>query len=194
MPALARLIFAALLSLGSLFSQAESADNAKPRVTLHTSKGDIVLELYPQKAPVTVANFMNYARSGHYHGTIFHRVLKRFVIQAGGFDEDLIEKDAGEPIVNEAKSSGLDNERWTVAMARTADPDSARAQFFINLRMNLALDARAGKAGYAVFGKVIEGQHVARDIANSKVENIGSFEGVPVEPILINRVTISEGK
>ncbi len=145
----------------------------------------------PDKAPVTVENFLNYARSGFYDGTIFHRVIQRFAVQGGGFTEDLQEKPNGEPIVNESKDSKLRNERWTVAMARTDDPNSARSQFFINMRMNLELDARMGRDGYAVFGKVVEGQHVVRDIAMSKTHAVGDFDDVPVEPIFINSVSVS---
>ncbi|MBD2859126.1 peptidylprolyl isomerase [Spongiibacter sp. KMU-158] len=187
-----------LLFSGTALSETSSAEaassetTAHPTVTLHTSKGDIRIELYPERAPVTVANFLNYARSGHYNGTIFHRVIKRFVIQGGGFDKDLFEKPTGDSIINEAKTAKMNNERWTVAMARTDDPNSARAQFFINLRMNLSLDARAGNPGYAVFGKVIEGQNVARDISLSKTGQIAMFDDVPLEPITINSVSIDE--
>lgn len=182
-------LFLLLTLLTSTVSLAEADE--RPQVTLHTSQGDIVLALYPDKAPVTVANFLGYARSGFYDNTIFHRVIRRFAVQGGGYTKDLVEKPNGEPIVNEAKSSGLRNDRWTVAMARTADPDSARSQFFINMRMNLSLDARAGRAGYAVFGEVIDGQHVVRDIANSKTHAYGGFDDLPVEPILIESVTVS---
>ena len=182
-------LFLLLTLLTSTVSLAEA--DKRPQVTLHTSQGDIVLALYPDKAPVTVANFLGYARSGFYDNTIFHRGIRRFAVQGGGYTKDLVEKPNGEPIVNEAKSSGLRNDRWTVAMARTADPDSARSQFFINMRMNLSLDARAGRAGYAVFGEVIDGQHVVRDIANSKTHAYGGFDDLPVEPILIESVTVA---
>jgi cyclophilin family peptidyl-prolyl cis-trans isomerase len=161
-----------------------------PEVTLHTSMGDIRIELYPERAPITVANFLNYANSGFYDGTIFHRVIRRFVVQGGGHTPDMTEKPNGEPIVNEAKQAGISNERWTVAMARTADPDSARSQFFINLRLNLNLDARMGNPGYAVFGKVIDGFNVVRDISVSKTATKNGFQDVPVEPITINSVSV----
>lgn len=186
-----RLCRITLLLLSLLASTASIAEN-KPLVTLHTSKGDIVIELYPEKAPVTVANFLGYARSGFYDGTIFHRVIKRFAIQGGGIEPDLYEKPNGDPIINEAKTSGLNNERWTVAMARTDDPNSARSQFFINMRMNLSLDARAGRDGYAVFGRVIDGQHVAEDIARVRTHSYGGFDDLPVEPVLLERVTVKE--
>lgn len=171
-------------------SSALNAETEHTEVVLHTSKGDITIELYEDKAPITVANFLEYARSGFYDGTIFHRVVKRFAVQGGGFDKDLNEKPNGDPIVNEAKESGLRNNRWTVAMARTDDPNSARSQFFINMRMNLELDARMGRDGYAVFGKVIDGQHVVRDIATAETHERGGFEDLPVEPIFINSVTV----
>ncbi|MEE2652215.1 MAG: peptidylprolyl isomerase [Pseudomonadota bacterium] len=164
----------------------------KPVVTLHTSKGDIRIELLPDRAPITVENFLNYAKSGFYDGTIFHRVIRRFVVQGGGFTADMVEKPNGEPIVNESKASRLSNQRWTVAMARTDDPNSARSQFFINLRMNLSLDARMGRDGYAVFGHVIDGQHVVRDINNVRTQRVGDFEDVPMEPIILERISINK--
>ncbi|WP_235035647.1 peptidylprolyl isomerase [Zhongshania aliphaticivorans] len=150
-----------------------------------TSKGDISIELFPQKAPITVKNFLNYVNSGFYNGTIFHRVIQRFAVQGGGFTADMVEKPNRDAIINESKSSKLRNERWTVAMARTDDPNSARSQFFINMRMNLNLDARMGRDGYAVFGRVIDGQNVVRDIAISKTHTVNYMSDVPVEPILI---------
>lgn len=181
------IILCALLLIGAA---AQAADKQHSIVVLHTSMGDITIELYDDKAPVTVANFLGYANSGFYDGTIFHRVIKRFAIQGGGFTKDLTEKPNGDPIINEAKTSKLRNDRWTVAMARTDDPNSARSQFFINMRMNLDLDARGGKDGYAVFGEVIDGQFVAREIANTKTQSLGGFDDVPVEPIFINSVTV----
>lgn len=186
------IIALALLSSGAMAAQPEAG--ARPMVTLHTSKGDIVIELLPEKAPITVANFLSYARSGFYDGTIFHRVMRRFVIQGGGFTADMVEKPNGEAIINESKTSGLRNDRWTVAMARTDDPNSARSQFFINMRMNLSLDARMGRDGYAVFGQVVEGQHVARDISNVRTHRLGDFDDVPVEPVLLERVTVIDAK
>lgn len=183
----------ALLILTLFIGNVALAEHAsQPQVTLHTSKGDIVIALFPDKAPVTVANFLGYANSGFYDNTIFHRVIRRFAVQGGGYNKDLVEKPNGDPIINEAGSSGLRNDRWTVAMARTADPDSARSQFFINMRMNLSLDARAGRDGYAVFGEVIDGQHVVRDIANAETHAYGGFDDLPVDPILIKSVTVTD--
>ncbi|WP_372862280.1 peptidylprolyl isomerase [Spongiibacter sp.] len=190
MPRLA--FFAALLSLLALAIPSHANDN--PIATLHTSEGDIRIELLPEHAPITVANFLNYAESGFYDGTIFHRVIRRFVVQGGGFTVDMQEKANGEAIVNESKSSRLSNERWTVAMARTSDPNSARSQFFINLRMNLSLDARMGRDGYAVFARVIDGQHVVRDISNKRTHRLGDFDDVPIEPIVLERISLSTSR
>ena len=184
-----RFLLLAIFLVGSGSAFSDGAE--RPLVTLHTSKGDITIELYSDKAPITVDNFLGYARSGFYDGTIFHRVIQRFAVQGGGFTADMVEKPNGEPIENESKSSKLRNERWTVAMARTEDPNSARSQFFINMRMNLDLDARMGRDGYAVFGKVVDGQNIVRDIAISDTHSLGDFDDVPVEPILINSVSVS---
>ncbi len=136
---------------------------------------------------MTVANFLKYVDSGHYDGTIFHRVIPRFMIQAGGFTPKMKEKPTGDPIVNESKNR-WHNERGTVAMARTNDPDSATAQFFINVKMNLPLDYRAGQAGYAgyaVFGEVIEGMATVDAIVYQPTTTVGPHADVPIEPIII---------
>lgn len=164
----------------------------RPIMTLHTNKGDIAMELRPDKAPLTVANVLQYARDGFYDGLIFHRVVRRFVIQTGGYDVELEPRPTRDPIPSEAKN-GLDNERWTVAMARTSDPDSADSQFFINLKLNMSLDARAGRDGYTVFGKVLEdSQHVVAAIGKIRTRAWGGFPNMPVEPVIIERVSISE--
>lgn len=160
-----------------------------PVAILHTNKGDISIELYPDKAPATVANFLEYANSGFYNGTIFHRVIKRFMIQAGGFTEEMQLKQTRSPIVNES-DNGLHNDRYTVAMARKSDPDSATSQFFINTRMNASLDRQQGVPGYTVFGKVIEGEYVVKTIEKSKTQAVGRFQDVPVKPIIIESVDI----
>ena len=162
---------------------------ANPVAIIHTSKGSITLELYRDKAPITVANFIDYAQSGFYSGTIFHRVKKRFMIQGGGFTVQLEEKTTKEPIVNEAKL-GLYNDRGTIAMARTNDPDSATSQFFINTKMNTHLDKGRGKAGYAVFGKVVDGMWVVKAIEKTSTQAVGVHANLPVEPIIIERVEI----
>ena len=183
-------ISALLLMCSSLSFAVSPATTAHPQVVLHTNQGDITLELYPDKAPVSVANFLQYAQSGFYDKTIFHRVVKRFVIQGGGFDSQLNEKANGKPIVNES-GNGLHNDRWTVAMARTSDPDSATSQFYINMRMNGSLDAKYGKPGYAVFGKVIDGFHVVQDINLKPTQNRGGpFAEMPIELMFIKSVTV----
>jgi peptidyl-prolyl cis-trans isomerase B (cyclophilin B) len=163
-----------------------------PRVALETSKGRIVVELYPDKAPKTVANFLQYVKSGHYNGVIFHRVIDGFMIQTGGFTSDMTQKSTQPPIPNEA-DNGLRNDRGTLAMARTADPNSASAQFFINTVNNDSLNHR-GKTpqgwGYTVFGKVVEGMDVVDQIAKVRTGNKGGHQNVPVEPVVIQKATV----
>lgn len=164
-----------------------------PTVIIHTSQGDIKVELYEDQAPVTVKNFLDYARRGYYDGTIFHRIIPGFMIQGGGFDAELTPKPTEAPIENEA-DNGLSNQRGTLAMARTNDPDSATAQFFINVVDNPALDHRGKQSGrtwgYAVFGRVIEGMEVVDEIRFVPTEARGPHQDVPVEPIVIERVEI----
>jgi cyclophilin family peptidyl-prolyl cis-trans isomerase len=142
-------------------SWATAADN--PRVRFVTSMGDFVVELYPDKAPRTVANFMQYVRGAFYDDTIFHRVVRGFVIQGGGYTADGQAKPTGEPVINES-DNGLSNLAGTIAMARAEDPDSATSQFFINTADNVRLDAHDGQPGYTVFGKVVEGMDVIQKI------------------------------
>ncbi|HEY8240306.1 MAG TPA: peptidylprolyl isomerase [Kiritimatiellia bacterium] len=160
-------------------------------VTIKTSKGNIKVQLDPQKAPATVANFMKYVEEGFYNGTIFHRVIDGFMIQGGGFTKDMAQKPTREGVKNEA-DNGLRNKRGTVAMARTMIVDSATAQFFINVADNGALDHR-GKSqegyGYCVFGSVIEGMDVVDAIKSVQTGNRGAFQNVPVEPIVILEIT-----
>ncbi|MBI3141130.1 MAG: peptidyl-prolyl cis-trans isomerase [Rhodocyclales bacterium] len=162
-----------------------SAFAANPLVELKTNMGSIVLELYPEKAPKTVANFLQYVKDGFYDGTVFHRVIDGFMIQGGGFEPGMKQKATRAPIENEAKN-GLRNEPGSIAMARTQDPHSASAQFFINLVDNRPLDypSRDGW-GYAVFGKVTQGVDVVQKIAKVKTGNAGFHQNVPVEPVLI---------
>ena len=169
-------------------------------VKLVTSAGDITIKLYPEKAPVTVANFLNYVDSGFYNGTIFHRVINKFMIQGGGFSTDMAQKESGEPIVNESRNK-LHNIRGTVAMARTSDPDSATAQFFINQRSNLQLDWAPGKEGYTVFGEVVKGMSVVDFIATAETDSAllqtsageRPFQDVPLEAIVIKEVKRVKG-
>jgi cyclophilin family peptidyl-prolyl cis-trans isomerase len=166
-------ILLALLAPLVVFADAEkSAKPTATKVRLKTNHGDIVLELNKEKAPVTVANFVDYVKKKHYDGTVFHRVIDGFMIQGGGFeskDGTLVEKPAGKPITNEGKN-GLKNARGTIAMARTNDPDSAKAQFFINVQDNAALDY-PNNGGYAVFGSVVEGMDVVDKIKSTSTGN-----------------------
>ena len=161
-------------------------------VKLQTNKGDVVLDLYAEAAPVTVRNFLGYVRDGHFDGTIFHRVIPDFMIQGGGFTADMERKSTGDPIVNEA-DNGLKNERGTVAMARTNDPNSATAQFFINHADNDFLDYKGpSNPGYAVFGKAVEGMDVVDAIAGVETTSKMGMDDVPVEPVVIESASIVE--
>ena len=162
------------------------------RVTLATTAGDIVLELDRDKAPKTVDNFVQYVRDGHYDGTIFHRVIDGFMIQGGGFNEHLIQKVTREPVENEA-SNGLSNLTGTIAMARTTQPHSATAQFFINVSDNRFLDHPGQDGwGYCVFGKVTAGMDVVDRIRKVKTGTQQGYQDVPVEPVIIEKAVISE--
>jgi len=178
----------AALSMTAAVHGVQAADN--PHVALKTNMGNIVLELYPEKAPKSVANFLDYVKSGHYNGTVFHRVINGFMIQGGGFDKDMKQKATKPPIQNEAKN-GLKNEPYTVAMARTSDPHSASAQFFINVKNNSFLDYPGQDGwGYAVFGKVIDGTDVVDKIKAVETTNSGMFQNVPAKPVIIESATI----
>lgn len=161
-------------------------------VKLHTNRGTITLELDADKAPVTVENFLGYARAGHYDNTVFHRVIDGFMIQGGGFAPGMTQKPTGEPIRNEA-DNGLRNTRGTIAMARTGDPHSATAQFFINVADNDFLDFRAPDPqgwGYCVFGRVIDGLDVVDVIRGVNTGNKGFHQDVPKEDVIIERVEV----
>ena len=162
-----------------------SLSAASPQVEIKTNMGAITVELYPDKAPDTVKNFLQYAQDGFYNGTVFHRVIDRFMIQGGGFTEDLAHKPGRAPIKNEA-SNGLKNEVGTIAMARTSDPHSATAQFFINVNNNESLNypGRDGY-GYAVFGKVIKGMEVVDKIAKVATAPKPPHQNVPLKPVVI---------
>ncbi|GGI54539.1 peptidyl-prolyl cis-trans isomerase [Oxalicibacterium solurbis] len=163
---------------------------AAPRVLLKTSMGDIELELNADKAPKSVANFLQYVESGQYNGTIFHRVIGNFMIQGGGFDKDMREKPTRAPIQNEA-NNGLRNDVYTVAMARTSNPHSAAAQFFINTKNNDFLNYPGQDGwGYAVFGKVIKGTEVVDKIRQVPTGNRSYFQNVPITPVVIESATV----
>jgi len=185
----AALIAAATLAItGSAWAQAQNA----PRVKLSTSAGDIVVELYPDKAPKTVENFLQYVKDKQYDGTVFHRVIDGFMIQGGGFTPDMKQKPTRAPIPLEAKN-GLKNDKYTIAMARTSDPNSATAQFFINVKDNANLNApNPDGYGYAVFGKVVSGTEVVDKIRTARTGNKGGMPDVPVETITIQSATVAK--
>lgn len=180
------LLCCTVLLSGAAFAQTSGGN---PQVTIHTSGGDIRVELYPDKAPLSVENFLKYARDGYYDGTIFHRVISHFMIQGGGFTADMQRKPTREPIQNEA-ANGLSNKRGTLAMARTTDPHSATAQFFINVELNVNLDHTGTESsrawGYAVFGEVVEGLEVVDDIRFVATDN----RDRPLETVTINSVEV----
>lgn len=186
-----------LLALVAVLGLSSAPAEAKPvKAEIVTTAGKIVIELDADKAPKTVENFIQYAKSGHYAGTIFHRVIPGFMIQGGGLDKDLREKRTRPPVINEA-GNGLTNEPYTLAMARTGDPHSATSQFFINVAKNEFLDRKNSRDGfgYAVFGKVIEGKEVVDKITKVPTRPAaGGHENVPFEPIVIQEVRILEDK
>lgn len=211
---LSSLLLAASLMMTSAFSFAEG----QPQVSLKTTMGEIVIELYPEAAPKTVANFLNYVKKGHYKGTIFHRVIDNFMIQGGGFDKDLKEKPTGKPVPLEAREAldhGLKNDLGVVAMARTQDPNSASAQFYINVKDNdflnhqilpegdpvsfeyrgsIVTETRAHAlqmtAGYTPFGKVIKGMDVVEKIKSVETGNAKMMQNVPTKPVIIQSATL----
>ena len=162
------------------------------QVDLHTTHGLIRIELADVQAPLSSANFLAHVRSGHYDGTVFHRVIKGFMIQGGGFEVGMKQKPTGEPIANEA-DNGLKNDHYTLAMARTSDPDSATAQFFINANDNAFLNFKAKNAsgwGYAVFGKVVAGTEIVDAIEQVKTGRKGFHDDVPLEDVVITRAVV----
>ncbi len=182
-----RTLLLSLIMLLPLWANAGENSQPNPQVIIKTTQGDIAIRLFRDKSPITVENFLVYVDSGHYNGTIFHRVIPRFMIQGGGFLPDMSKKETGPPIVNESKNK-LHNVRGTIVMARTNDPDSATSQFFINQSTNLQLDWKPGQPGYTVFGEVTSGMDVVDYIASSPVTNIGAYENVPSQPIVITEI------
>jgi len=177
------------IALAAIFNVA-NAQTATPRVKLATSMGDIVVQLDPAKAPKTVENFLAYVQDKHYDGTVFHRVIDGFMIQGGGFTADMVQKPTKPPIALEA-NNGLKNDTYTIAMARTANPNSATAQFFINVKDNAMLNAPSPDGhGYAVFGKVVEGQAVVDKIKAVATGNRGPHQNVPTTPVTIQSATL----
>ena len=176
----------ALIMQGNAYAQSSSG-LPNPEVVVTTNYGSFTLRLFRDKAPVTVENFLAYVKDDFYSGTIFHRVIPNFMVQGGGMTIDMREKETRDPIVNESQNR-LHNIRGSVAMARTSDPDSATAQFFINQRTNLRLDWQPGAPGYTVFGEVIDGMDVVDFIASSPVQQVGPHANVPIDPVIIEKV------
>jgi len=187
-------VYAQSLSQTSQTNQDTSSMSTSPRVKLDTTAGEIVIELNATEAPKSSENFLTYVRDGFYDNTIFHRVIDGFMVQGGGFEPGMKQKTTGEPIENEA-NNGLKNDMYTLAMARTNDPHSATAQFFINVANNDFLNHTAPTAqgwGYAVFGKVVEGQDVVDKIRGVKTGNAGFHQNVPTEDVVIEKATVIE--
>ncbi|WP_457642880.1 peptidylprolyl isomerase [Persephonella sp.] len=181
-----------LTLLAVLVFTAVSFAGQDPVVVIKTNMGDIYVELYPDKAPKTVENFLTYVKEGFYNGLIFHRVVKGFVIQGGGFDKELNYRKPTHPPVENESNNGLSNVRGTIAMARTSDPHSATTQFFINLVDNTYLDygKNPQKWGYTVFGRVVKGMEVVDEIAEIPVMNVGWMLNVPVRPVIIEKIEV----
>lgn len=174
--------------LGTPLASAQNDTNLpNPQVVIYTNYGDVTLRLFRDKSPVTVENFLAYVEEGFYENTLFHRVVSNFMIQGGGFTPDMEEKPTRDMIVNESRNR-LHNIRGSIAMARTSDPDSATAQFFINQRTNLKLDWVPNAPGYTVFGEVIDGMSVVDFIASSPVTRVGRLDNVPTDPVIITRI------
>jgi len=207
MKLLAKLLASSLLALSLIGGNAIAHEHAKKdnstnsttktdttMVTLKTSHGDIEIELNADKAPHSVENFLQYVKDGHYDGVIFHRVISNFMVQGGGFDADMNQKPTRGPVVNEA-NNGLKNDKYTLAMARTNDPHSASAQFFINTKDNDFLNFKSESPsgwGYAVFGKVVSGTDVVDKIEGVRTGQVGPYGDVPMEPVVIESATIAE--
>jgi len=180
-----------LLATGLLVS---AGTMAAPTIDMQTTMGTIVIELDSEKAPITVKNFLQYAKDGFYDGTVFHRVIDGFMIQGGGFSKDMADKPTSGTIVNESKN-GLSNQRGTIAMARRAEPNSASSQFFINHKDNSgSLDYPRNGGGYAVFGKVVSGMDIVDKIAKVQTGNRGMHQNVPTEPVVIVSIKITPDK
>lgn len=182
-----------LIGLSSaLLGFAITAQAANPTVTMTTNKGEVVIELYPEQAPVTVENFLAYVNDGFYDGTIFHRVINNFMIQGGGYTEayyqDQNKEKTTRAAIKHESDNGLSNTIGSIAMARTSDPNSATSQFYINVADNARLDGRPNQPGYTVFGKVVEGLDVVMAIASTPTRKLGFTPDVPEEPVVIEKI------
>lgn len=180
------LIFLALL-VSSAVAEADAT-----KVRMETTAGTIVLQLDAERAPLTVRNFLMYVKEGHFDSTIFHRVIAGFVIQGGGYTKALVAKDVPRAVPNES-GNGLSNRRGSIAMARSNEPHSADSQFYINLADNVSLDPKPTRWGYAVFGEVVEGMDVVDDIGHRATRNDGPMKDLPIDPVVITKVTILSG-
>lgn len=187
MPRTRRLALSLGLAALAIIGQATGA--GPTQVKVETSAGDFVLQLDEARAPLTVANFLQYVNDGFYDGTIFHRVVNGFVIQGGGYTPDMAPKTPRAGVVNES-GNGLTNRRGSLAMARTGEPHSGDSQFYINLADNLALDPKPTRWGYAVFGEVIQGLEVVDEIGHKATGNKAGMQDVPLEPVVIRKVTV----
>lgn len=193
-----RLLFVCVMAFTLIFggmALGKDAAAANPMVKVETSEGSFVVELYPEKARQSVLNFLFYVKSGYYNNTIFHRVIPGFVIQGGGFDKDMVQKETSRKAVENEANNGLSNEPYTLAMARTQDPHSATSQFYVNLGHNKALDFKSPTPqgyGYAVFGKVVKGMDVVDQIAAGVTGNKKGHQNVPVKPVTIISVSPME--
>ncbi|GAB3683091.1 peptidylprolyl isomerase [Salinisphaera aquimarina] len=184
------LLFSVAFAANSATGDAGNSNKEDPMVVMHTNLGDITIEVFEDEAPKSAANFIQYVKDGFYDGIIFHRVIPGFVIQGGGFDENYKQKKTRDPIVNES-DNGLDNDRGTLSMARTNDPDSATSQFFVNLSDNAPLNAGRGRPGYAVFGKVTDGMDVVDKIAAGQTGAAGPFrQDVPQDMVTIESAEV----
>lgn len=188
-PGFARLLaLSAALLVGAV--SLVSAQSAAPRVRVDTTQGSFTIELDPQRAPLTVASFLEYAKDGFYTDTVFHRVIGNFVVQGGGYDPKYVEKKTRPGTPNES-GNGLSNRRGTVGLARTGEPHSGTAQFYVNLADNAALDPQPSRWGYTVFGRIVEGMNVVDDIGAVATGSVGPFDrDAPMQPILIKRVEV----
>ncbi len=180
---------ALLTACASLILPLSALAEGNPTVQFKTSMGDFIVELYPEKAPKTVDNFLQYVKAKHYEGTIFHRVIDGFMVQTGGYTFSMGEKSTRPPIPLEA-NNGLTNDRGTLAMARTGNPNSATSQFFVNVKDNASLNAKGDADGYAVFGKVITGMDVIDKIRVVPTGNKSIYQNVPLTPIIITSATL----
>lgn len=183
------LLASSLINASEDISFSSELAEDKTYALIATNMGNIELELYEKRTPKTVANFIEYAESGFYTDTLFHRVIPKFMVQGGGFDKNFTKKMTGKPVRNEANAF-IPNLRGTISMARTSDPDSATSQFFINVVDNTSLNKTSSSAGYAVFGKVIKGQSIADSMSKVKTKRMKSMSDIPVEPVVIKKVII----